>query len=151
MVDSIATFANSLKDYLVALAADSHDTANKRAYKYNNLKVFMDVKKVHKPHFFVSANISSVLLSLDPLEIVEGSMGDDDTYILRWASRPNILGELKKHYAYLSHAQGAISEEVVVDGYIVNEKKQTKEELKQELEQAADSITGSGIIGKKGA
>lgn len=149
MVDSIKTFENSLRDYLISVASDMHETEVKNQYKYNNLKVYMDIKKIRKPHFFVSVNISSACYSIEPLGKIEGSMGEDEMYVLRWASRPNILGELKKHYAYLSHSQNAISEEVVVGQAILNQKVKSKEELESELKAAADDITGAGVKNKR--
>ena len=150
MPDSIKSFENSLRDYLIGIASDSYDNISKMQYKYNNLKVYMDVRKINKPHFFVSVNISSACYSIEPLGKIEGSMGADEPYILHWASRPNILGELKKHYNYITKAMNAgMSEEVAENEYIVNKKVTTQKKLEEELEDAADSITGSGVKNKK--
>ena len=150
MAESIRTFENSLRDYLIGVGSDTYDDSEKRLYKYNNLKVYMDPTKIDVPHFYVSNNLSMVLLELDPLKIMNGSMGSDDILIMRWASRPNILGELKKYYAYISHSLNKTSEEVAVGGFIVNERLKTKEELEEEVLETIDYITGSGIQNVRG-
>lgn len=149
MIESIKTFENSLRDYLVGVASDMHETREKNAYKYNNLKIYMDPKKVSKPHFFVSVNISSACYSLEPLEKLDGSIGSDEMYVLRWASRPNILGELKKHYAYISHSQSAVSELAAIAQATADQKVKSEEELQAELEGASDMITGGGVTNRK--
>lgn len=150
MVDSIKTFENSLRDYLMGVGSDSYDDFEKRKYKYNNLKFYIAPDKVHVPHFYVSVNLSSLLIILEPLKIANGSLGNDDILILRWASRPNILGELKKYYTCMSHSQNQINQEVVIGGFIVNEKVKTKEELEQEISETIDYITGSGVQNIRG-
>ena len=103
MADSIKIFENSLRDYLVDAHADSYNTALKIQYKYNNLKVFMEPKKEKIPHFYVSVGISEACYSLEPVEKINGSLVADDRYVITWASRPNINGELKKHWTFLTN------------------------------------------------
>lgn len=95
MAESIRAFENSLRDFLINAQSDSYNTHGKVEYKYNNLKVYMDCKKSSIPHFWVSVNISAACYQLDPLEKIDGSMGSDERFIIKWASRPNINGELK--------------------------------------------------------
>ena len=68
-------------------------------------------------------------------------MGADERFVMMWAGRANINGELKKHWVYLTKSNEIISHQVR------NEKK-TEENLeisKAELKEAAESITGSGV------
>lgn len=58
-----------------------------------------------------------------------------------WAGRPNINGELKKHWVYLTKSNELLNQQVQ------NEKK-TEENMeisKAELKEAAESVTGSGV------
>ena len=141
MPESIRVFENSLRDYLLNVQTDSYNTQVKIQHKYNNLKVYMDPKKNSTPHFWVSANISAVCYQIDPLEKLDGSMGSDERFIMMWAGRTNINGELKKHWVYLTKSNEIISQQVR------NEKK-TEENLeisKAELKEAAEAVTGSGV------
>lgn len=94
-MESIRIFENSLRDYLIDTQSDSYNEQNKIRHVYNNLKVCMNPKKFSTPHFIVSVGISSACYSLETLEKLDGSMGNHERFILRWASRPNINGELK--------------------------------------------------------
>ena len=141
MAESIRVFENSLRDYLINVQSDSYNTNGKVEYKYNNLKVYMEPKKTSVPHFWVSVNISAACYQIDPLEKIDGSMGGDERFILLWASRPNINGELRKHWVYLTKSNELISSQVQ------NEKK-TEENLEisdKEYKQAAEIVMGSGV------
>lgn len=143
MTISIKTFENSLRDYLVSVESDAYNTQSKMNYRYNNLKVFMDITRVQVPHFFVSMAISSACYSLDPLEKIEGSMGEDEIYIMRWASRPNILGELKKYWKYYSKSNADISEIAVKTEMGDNQSIAVMQDT--DVQEVGDAITGSGV------
>ena len=101
----------------------------------------MEPKKRSVPHFWVSVNISAVCYQIDPLEKLDGSMGSDERFVLMWAGRPNINGELKKHWVYLTKSTEVLNQQVR------NEKK-TKENMeisKAEIKEAAESVTGTGL------
>ena len=141
MAESIRVFENSLKDYLINVQTDSYNTHGKIEQKYNNLKLYMDPKKTSVPHFWVSVNISAVCYQIDPIEKIDGSMGSDERFVTMWAGRPNINGELKKHWVYLTKSNELLNQQVQ------NEKK-TEENMeisKAELKEAAESVTGSGV------
>jgi len=102
MPESIRVFENSLREYLVNAQADSFHEALKIQYRYNNLKVYMDPKMLRTPHFWVSVNISSVCFSINPVEKLNGSLASNDRLVALWASKPNINGELRKHWLVLT-------------------------------------------------
>ena len=58
-----------------------------------------------------------------------------------WAGRPNINGELKKHWVYLTKSTEILTHQVQ------NEKKaeENMEITKAEFKEAAESITGTGV------
>lgn len=141
MAESIKVFENSLRDYLVDVQSDAYNTTNKTRHKYNNLKVYMDPKKNGIPHFWVSVNISSACYTLEPLVKVAGSMGEDERFILLWASRPNIYGELKRHWAYINKSAELLNEQVQDEKTV----EQNMEISKEAIKEAAESITGTGL------
>lgn len=141
MAESIKVFENSLRDYLINIQIDAYNDQAKIEYKYNNLKVYMDPKKISTPHFCVSANISAARYQLDPMGKMDGSMGADERYILMWANRPNISGELKKYWVYLTKSNE------ILNSHVQNEKKveENLEISKEELKNAAEIVSGIGV------
>lgn len=129
MPASINVFENSLREYLINMQSDSYNTCNKIKYKYNNLKVYMEPDKNSTPHFWVSVNISAVCYSIEPLVKVCGSLGHDERFVLAWASRTNIRGELKKHWLYiLKSSNDANATEVsnIITGTGINKHEQER-------------------------
>ena len=163
MADSIKVFENSLRDYLINAHSDSYNTAVKIQYRYNNLKVFMEPKREKTPHFKVSVGISEACFSIEPIERMSGSLVADDIYVIRWAARPNINGELKKHWTFLTN-QKVIKRNVHED--LEDEESGNKKDQKQPIPEddnfmpevrgpkvqvrpsdrdASDYVTGTGI------
>ena len=145
MADSIKMFENSLRDYLINVQSDSYNSAVRIEHRYNNLKVFMDHQKNHIPHFFVSVNISEGCYSFDPLEKIDGGLASDDRYVLMWASRPNINGELRKHWAYLTQQSNLLKspmpdEEDEEENSIKNDLKKPIPEEDEFMPQRNDNI-----------
>lgn len=140
MPSSINVFENSLREYLVNMQSDSYTTCNQIKYKYNNLKVYMEPNKNAVPHFWISVNISSVCYALEPLIKICGSLGADERFIISWASRTNINGELKKHWAYLNKLN--------IMSLPLQNKKEIEENINlndTNIEEASNIITGTGI------
>lgn len=104
MAESLNSFANSLREYLLASISDAHNTPQKLAYRYNNLKLFIDPKRESKPHFFVSVGISEVCFCIEDLKKINGTLGTDERYVVRWASKANINGELMHTWRLITNA-----------------------------------------------
>ncbi len=113
MPESIKIFENSLRDYLIDARSDKYNSNDKIQQKYNNLKVYMDPQRYSTPHFCVSVNISAATYSIEPLQRIAGSMGTDERFVLLWAARDNINGELRKHWNSLSDGVELLSETVI--------------------------------------
>ena len=91
--NSITKFANSLTDYLVDAMTDKYGDAKSFRYKYNNLKVYMDPKRVSDPHFFVMVGISEALFSVDDGKKLDGGLGGSEDAC-----------ELKEHWKAVKEA-----------------------------------------------
>lgn len=141
MAESIVVFANSLRDYLIEVQVDSYNKQNQVNYKYNNLKVYMDPKKLSIPHFFVSLGISLACYSIEDCSKISGSVGAEERFVTRWASRTNIQGELKKHWTYITKSN------VLMTSKVKNESKvqESLDIAKEELKDASESVTGTGV------
>lgn len=154
MAESIKVFENSLRDYLVNAQQDSYHGAGKIEYRYNNLKVYMEPKKNKTPHFYVSLSISEACYMINPVEKLSGSMGTDERFIVMWANRPNINGELRKHWAYLQKAatielEGLVEQQNQQKIIINRLAKKTQEILDEDAAKvASEAVTGAGVMDK---
>jgi len=108
---SISKFENSLKEFLVNAMADKYVNAHFYAYRYNNLKVYMDPKREDDPHFFVQIGISEACFAILDGKKLEGGLGAEDGYVKRWSDRSNINNELKNHWKVIKEAIAAEEEE----------------------------------------
>lgn len=138
MAESIRAFENSLREYLINMLVDAHNTPQQLSYKFNNLKVFIDPKRESKPHFYVSAGISEVCFDIDNVEKISGNFGPDERYITRWASKPNINGELKKTWMILAKTASSFY------GKAANEELEEKLKIAEAENQKVDML-GIGV------
>lgn len=140
--NSISKFDNSLTEFLINVMTDKYGDAKSYAYRYNNLKVYMEPKKVAEPHFFVSIGISEACFAIMDGKKLEGGLGAEDGYVKRWADRTNIKKELENHWKILKEAIAAEQEEDV-------SKKSTATVKLRRAEASQDNLrvdmTGTGI------
>ncbi len=108
---SITKFQNSLKEFLINAMADKYGDAHSYAYRYNNLKVYMDPKREDEPHFYVQIGISEACFAILDGKKLEGGLGAEDGYVKRWSDRSNINNELKNHWKVIKEAIAAEEEE----------------------------------------
>lgn len=140
MSGSIKVFENSLREYLINMQTDSYNRASKIEYKYNNLKVYMDPKRNRTPHFWVSYNIVAACYTIDNVTKIAGNVGVDDKFIIMWANRENINGELRKHWEYTLRLADREEQE---------EKNEAETSEDDEFDYASEIITGSGAKEKR--
>lgn len=108
---SITKFENSLKEFLINAMADKYGDAHSYAYRYNNLKVYMDPKREDEPHFYVQIGISEACFAILDGKKLEGGLEAEDGYVKRWSDRSNINNELKNHWKVIKEAIAAEEEE----------------------------------------
>ena len=108
---SITKFENSLKEFLINAMADKYGDAHSYAYRYNNLKVYMDSKREDEPHFYVQIGISEACFAILDGKKLEGGLGAEDGYVKRWSDRSNINNEPKNHWKVIKEAIAAEEEE----------------------------------------
>lgn len=141
--NSISKFSNSLVEFLINSLTDKHGNARAVAQKYNNLKVYMDPAKITTPHFFVSVGISEACFAIEDGKKLDGSLGYEDGYVVRWAGRSNIHNELEAFWKALKDAIAAMDKDEG-DG------KSTEALIQSKLAEAANDsmkvdMTGTGI------
>ncbi len=140
---SITKFDNSLQEFLINAMSDKYGDAKSYAYRYNNLKVYMDPKRVAEPHFYVCIGISEACFSIQDGKKLEGGLGNEDGYVKRWSDRTNIHKELEAHWKMLKDLIAAEESEDV-------NKKATASMITRRLASAGNDnldvdMTGTGI------
>lgn len=140
MAESLRPFENSLREFLLNVLADSYNSPQALAYKFNNLKVFIDPKRQSVAHFFVSVGISEACFGIENLEKLSGNIGPDERFITRWAGKPNINGELKKTWMILAKAVASVTSSRVGSNDELEEKLKIAEAENQKVE-----MLGTGV------
>lgn len=95
----------SLREFLVEANSDSYNARNVNFYKYNNLKVFMDLKKSKQPHFIVRVGISEAIFRLGNCEKILGGLGSDERYVYRWFEKVSVNSALNEAWRQTQKAE----------------------------------------------
>lgn len=140
--NSISKFENSLKEFLINVMSDKYGDTKSYAYRYNNLKVFMDYKRCRDPHFFVSIGISEACFSITDGKKLDGGLGAEDAYVKRWSDRVNINSELKAHWKIIMEAIAADQEDDLTKKSSASLRLRRSESSNQDLNV---DMTGTGI------
>lgn len=99
----MATFKDledSLKNFIIQEQSDVHSSRNVNAAKYNNIKVFMDPTKITEPHFFVRITISEAVFSISDCTKLNGGLGYEERFIIKWFGRMGIKEKLAELWAF---------------------------------------------------
>ena len=59
------------------------------------LKLHMDPMKVSDPHFFVSLGISEACYDIESAKKIDGGLGPEEEYVLKWAGNQIFITSLK--------------------------------------------------------
>ena len=88
---------DSLKNYIIQEQSDAHNVRSVNVAKYNNIKVLMAPNKNPNPHVIIRISISEATFSLDGFVKLNGGLGYEERFVLKWFNRYGIkdkLGEL---------------------------------------------------------
>ena len=94
----MATFKDmedSLKSFIIQEQSDAHNVKSVNNAKYNNIKVWMDTSKCIQPHFFVRISISEAVFNLADCSKINGGLGYEERFVIKWFSRMGIKEKLK--------------------------------------------------------
>ena len=76
--------------------SDAHNVRNISVAKYNNLKVSMDASKYQIPHFIIRITISEAVFSLADCAKINGGLGYDERFVIKWFGRMGIKEKLRE-------------------------------------------------------
>ena len=96
MYKTLNELANELKEYIIELQSDAHNKMNFRPERYNNLKLLMFPQKNRTPHVIVDLSISAAEFDIQSGQKINGSLGPDERYVLRWFNKTGTLFNLQE-------------------------------------------------------
>ena len=111
---TLKELSDELKAMMIELQMDAHNKANFRPERYNNLQLKMDLAYNPDPHVIVTLSMSSAEFDLRTLEKTSGGLGQDDKYVMRWFSKPNVLESLMACWKNAEKNRGRISDKYKV-------------------------------------
>ena len=83
-----------LKNFIIQEQSDAHNIKSINVAKYNNIKIWMDTHKYTQPHFFVRISISEAVFSLNDCVKINGGLGYEERFIIKWFGRMGIKEKL---------------------------------------------------------
>lgn len=95
MTKSLNELASDLRAYLMELQSDAHNKTNFRPERYYNLMLKINVALDPNPHVQIHIAMASAEFDLNTGEKLQGSLGPDEKYVIRWLDKPNVLPSLK--------------------------------------------------------
>lgn len=104
MGKTLNELAGELKNCIIELQSDAHNRGNLRKERYNNLKLTMG--NGVKPNVVVSIAMSEAEFDLNSGEKVNGGLGPDEKYVLRWFGKPNTISDLRACWADVEKSRG---------------------------------------------
>ena len=93
----MATFKDmedNLKSFILQEQSDAHNIKTLSTAKYNNIKVFMDPLKTQTPHVVIRISISEATFNLDSFSKINGGLGYEERFVLKWFNRYGIKEKL---------------------------------------------------------
>lgn len=110
MTKSLNELAGELKALIIELQSDAHNKGNFRPERYNNLKLVMDIAKEQIPHVIVNISMSEAQFNIRTAEKMNGGLGPEEKYVLRWLAKPNTLPALNEYWKRLEANRGKATE-----------------------------------------
>lgn len=95
-MSSFKDLEDSLKKFMLDEQSDAHNVKNVSVAKYNNLKVSMDASKYQIPHFIIRITISEAVFSLADCAKINGGLGYDERFVIKWFGRMGIKDKLRE-------------------------------------------------------
>jgi hypothetical protein len=110
MSKTLNELASDLKDCIIDLQSDAHNKGNIRQGRYNNIKLVIDIASNPNPHVTIFVAMASAEFNLRTMEKINGGLGPDERYVLRWLSNPNVVEDLKDCWRQAERNRGRITD-----------------------------------------
>ena len=91
---SFREIEESLKNFIIQEQSDAHNIKSTNIAKYNNIRIWMDPSKNVQPHIFIRISISEAVFSLKNFIKINGSLGYEERFIIKWFGRYGVKEKL---------------------------------------------------------
>ncbi len=95
MTKKLNELISELKVFIVDIQSDAHNKSNLRPERYNNLTIKMDLETPQEPIVKIAIGISSATFNIRTSEKLDGGLGPDERYVVRWLGKANVLESLR--------------------------------------------------------
>ena len=85
---------DSLKSFIIQEQSDAHNIKTANIARYNNIKIWMDVKKNPMSHVTIRISISEATFSLNDFTKLNGGLGYEERIVLKWFGRIGVKEKL---------------------------------------------------------
>lgn len=100
---------DSLKSFIIQEQSDAHNIKTANIARYNNIKIWMDVKKNPMSHVTIRISISEATFSLNDFTKLNGGLGYEERIVLKWFGR---IGVKEKLLELWNSAESVLKDEV---------------------------------------
>lgn len=91
---------DSFRNFIIQEQSDAHNTKSVNTAKYNNIKMWMDPSKYVQPHIFIRISISEAVFSISDASKINGGLGYEERFVIKWFGRMGIKEKLAELWAY---------------------------------------------------
>lgn len=91
---SFKDMEDSLKKFMIQEQSDAHHVKSLNVAKFNNLKIWMDPVKTQAKHVIIRISISEATYSLNDFTRINGGLGYEERFVLKWFGRFGIKEKL---------------------------------------------------------
>lgn len=91
---SFKDMEDNLKRFIIQEQSDAHNVKTMNVAKYNNIKMWIDLTKIQEPHMFIRISISEAVYSLNDFSKINGGLGYEERFVLKWFNRFGIKDKL---------------------------------------------------------
>ena len=109
---SLNELANKLQTFIIEQQVDPHNLRQLNIHKYNNLK--LKIAQLSYPNVVICIGISEATYNLEDGTKVDGGLGQDERYVLKWLRKGPVIDSLKHLYYELTDLV-SLEEEVLME------------------------------------
>ena len=111
MSKTLSEITRELKDFIIDLQSDAHNSSGVNKYRYNNLKVeIVDPRTTRVPQVKITVGMSEAVFNIQTSDKASGGLGPDERYVLRWFGRNQTMADLKDIWTQAEKHNGKVEE-----------------------------------------
>ena len=111
MSKTLNELTRELKDFVVDLQSDAHNSSGVNKYRYNNLKIeIVDPRTTRVAQVKITIGMSEAIYNIITGDKASGGLGPDERYVLSWFTKSGTMNDLKELWANAEKHNGKVKE-----------------------------------------